>query len=160
MLGTALTTSNDPVYLTLRSIDRAGNVMNSSVQFSFRFDNTPPTNPSFITAPSGFVNSKDITMTWPTTGPSAPSDAQSGLTGLQYRIGPSGTWYGDSHSGTGDSSDLLTNDGSYTTLDPLDFGNLVEGINTVYFRSWDSAGNVTIQLHHRHSQDQHIGCTE
>jgi hypothetical protein len=143
MLGTALMTSNDPVYLTLRSIDRAGNVMNSSVQFSFRFDNTPPTNPSFITAPSGFVNSKDITMTWPTTGPSAPSDAQSGLTGLQYRIGPSGIWYGDGHSGTGDSSDLLTNDGSYTTVDPIDFSNLVEGINTVYFRTWDSAGNVT-----------------
>ncbi|MCA9327662.1 hypothetical protein KDA14_03995, partial [Candidatus Saccharibacteria bacterium] len=143
MLGTALTTSNSQYYLTLRAIDNAGNVTNSSIQFSFRFDNTPPNNPGFITAPSGFVNTKDIEMTWPTSGGSAPSDANSGLVGLQYRIGSSGTWYGDSHTGSGDTSDLLTNDGTYTTTPTPDHTDLVEGINTVYFRTWDQAGNVT-----------------
>ena len=142
-LASPLTTSNDTYYLSLRSIDNAGNVSNTSEQFSFRFDDTPPSNPGFITAPSGFVNTKDATLTWPTVGGSASTDDNSGLAGLQYRIGSGGTWYGDTHSGTGDSSDLLTNDGSYTTLDPLDYDNLIEGVNTVYFRTWDQAGNVT-----------------
>lgn len=143
IMGTPLATSNSPYYLTLKAMDNAGNVSLSTVQFSFRFDNTLPTNPGFITAPSGFVNNKAIALSWPTAGGNAPADANAGLAGLQYRIGPSGTWYGDSHSGTGDSGDLLTNDGSYTTQDPPDFTNLQEGVNTIYFRTWDQAGNVT-----------------
>jgi hypothetical protein len=143
MLGSPLLTSNNNYYLSVRSIDIAGNVSNVSRQFSFRFDNTPPTNPSYINAPSGFVNTKEITMTWPSSGTGAPEDVNSGLAGLQYRIGLSGTWYGDSHSGTGDMTDLLANDGSYMTVDPPDYANLIEGVNLVYFRSWDQAGNVT-----------------
>ncbi|HSE60886.1 MAG TPA: fibronectin type III domain-containing protein [Candidatus Saccharimonadales bacterium] len=143
IMGTPLTTSNSPYYLTLKAIDNAGNVSSSSVQFQFRFDNTLPTNPSFINAPSGFVNNKAVTLTWSTAGGDAPSDGNSGLVGLQYRIGPSGTWYGDSHTGAGDINDTLTNDGSYTTQPTPDFANLNEGVNTVYFRTWDQAGNVT-----------------
>jgi len=143
MVGTALSTSNSPYYLTLKAIDFAGNVSSNSTQFHFRFDNTPPTNPGFITAPSGFVNNKAVELTWPTVGGSAPVDANSGFTGLQYRIGSTGIWYGDSHSGTGDSADLLTNDGTYTMQATPDFPNLAEGTNTVYFRTWDQAGNVT-----------------
>ena len=142
-VATPLTTSNSNYYLNIRSIDIAGNVSPSSEQFSFRFDNTPPSNPGFITAPSGFVNTKDINMTWNTSGGSAPSDSNSGLSGLQYRIGDSGVWYGDNHTGLGNSSDILANDGSYTTHNPIDYNNLIEGINTVYFRTWDQAGNVT-----------------
>ncbi|MFZ1484025.1 MAG: LamG-like jellyroll fold domain-containing protein, partial [Candidatus Saccharimonadales bacterium] len=143
ILQTALSTSNDTYYLTLRSIDNAGNVSNSSSQFSFRFDNTAPSNPGYITAPSGFINTKDVSLSWPTSGGNAPSDSNSGMAGLQYRIGPSGTWYGDSHTGLGNMADMLPNDGEYTTHDPTDYANLVEGINTVYFRTWDQAGNVT-----------------
>ena len=143
LLGSPLTTSNSNYYLTIRSIDLAGNVANVSKQFAFRFDNTPPTNPGFINAPSGFVNTKEITMTWPSSGTGSPEDSNSGLAGLQYKIGPGGTWYGDSHTGTGDITDLLTNDGSYMTVDPPDFANLIEGVNVVYFRTWDQAGNVT-----------------
>ena len=143
IMGTALSSSNSPYYLTLKPIDNAGNISLGTVQFQFRFDNTVPSNPGFITAPSGFVNNKAIALSWPTVGGNAPADANSGLSGLQYRIGASGTWYGDTHSGTGDSSDLLTNDGAYTTQDPPDFTNLQEGVNTIYFRTWDQAGNVT-----------------
>jgi hypothetical protein len=82
-------------------------------------------------------------MSWATSGGSAPSDANSGIAGLQYRIGPGGTWYGDSHNGTGDSSDLLANDGVYATTPTPDHTDLIEGINTVYFRTWDQAGNYT-----------------
>ncbi|MEK7594859.1 MAG: fibronectin type III domain-containing protein [Patescibacteria group bacterium] len=141
-MATALTTSNAPYYLTIKAIDNAGNVTSSSTQFQFRFDNTPPTNPSFITAPSGFINTKTATLTWPTSGGSAPADPNSGLAGLQYRIGAS-SWYGDSHSGTGDFNDLLSNDGSYSTINTPDFANIIEGVNNVYFRTWDQAGNVT-----------------
>lgn len=143
LLDTPLTTSNDTLYLTLRTIDKAGNITNNSAQFSFRFDNTPPTNPGFITAPSGFINTKDVELSWPTAGASAPLDANAGLAGMQYRIGATGTWYGDLHNGNGDSSDLLANDGVYATLPTPDHNDLAEGINTVYFRTWDQAGNYT-----------------
>jgi hypothetical protein len=143
ILGTALSTSNSPYYLRVKALDNAGNVSSTTVQFQFRFDNTLPTNPGFITAPSGFVNTKEVDLTWPTSGGNAPGDANSGFAGLQYRIGSGGTWYGDSHTGTGDINDLLTNDGTYTTQDPPDFAALQEGTNTVYFRAWDQAGNVT-----------------
>ncbi len=142
-LGTAITTSNSPYYLNVRAIDQAGNVFGSSEQFQFRFDNTAPNNPGFISAPSGFLNSKAATLTWPTSGGSAASDSNSLVAGLQYRIGSSGTWYGDSHTGSGDINDLLTDDGTYTTLDPTDYDELVDGVNTIYFRTWDQAGNVS-----------------
>jgi hypothetical protein len=143
VLGSALTTNNSPYYVIVKPMDNAGNVSSDSTSFHFRFDNTLPTNPGFITAPSGFINAKTVTLSWPTSGGSAPADANSGLNGLQYRIGNSGTWYGDSHTGTGDVNDILTNDGSYTTQSSPDFANLQEGTNTIYFRTWDQAGNVT-----------------
>jgi hypothetical protein len=65
------------------------------------------------------------------------------VAGLQYRIGSSGTWYGDSHSGSQDSADLLTNDGTYQTQQNPDFSNLDEGSNLIYFRTYDNAGNVS-----------------
>lgn len=141
-LGTALSTSDSPYYLSIKAIDNAGNIFDTSAQFYFRFDNTPPSNPGYITAPSGFLTEKEATMTWPTSGGNAAADANSGVAGLQYKIGET-TWYGDSHTGTGDTTDLLTDDGSYTTQDPPDYDNLVDGVNTVYFRTWDQAGNVT-----------------
>jgi len=143
-IGTALTTSNSPYYLSIKAIDNANNVYSgASAQFHFRFDNTPPTNPTFITAPSQFISTKDVTLTWPTSGSDAPADANSGLAGLQYRIGNSGTWYGDSHTGSQDASDLLTNDGSYETVSSPDYANLSDGNNIIYFRTWDSAGNIS-----------------
>lgn len=142
-LATPLSTSNSPYYLRIKAMDNAGNVYSTgTAQFQFRFDNTPPANPGYITAPSGFINTKTATLSWPTVGGQAPSDANSGLAGLQYKINNT-TWYGDSHTGSGDINDLLTNDGNYTTNDPPDFANINEGVNTVYFRTWDAAGNVT-----------------
>ncbi len=141
-MSSPLTTSNSPYYLRIKAIDNAGNVFGTAAQFQFRFDNTAPTNPGYITAPSGFINTKSTTLTWPTNGGQAPGDSNSGLAGLQYRI--NGTaWYGDNHSGTGDIGDLLTNDGNYATIETPDYSNISEGINTIYFRTWDQAGNVT-----------------
>jgi hypothetical protein len=141
-MGSPLTTSNSRYYLRIKAIDNAGNVIGSTASFAFYFDNTAPANPGFVTSPSGFINTKAVTLTWPTAGGSAASDGHSGLAGLQYRVNGT-TWYGDAHTGTGDINDLLTNDGSYSTNDPPDYDNLTEGINTIYFRTWDLAGNVT-----------------
>ncbi len=142
VLAAPLTTSDDPYYLAIKAIDKAGNVYPATTTFHFRFDNTPPVNPGYITSPSGFISIKEATFTWPTGGGQAPSDGASGLIGLQYRINDS-IWYGDDHNGQGDTSDLLANDGSYTTIETPDYANIVDGVNTVYFRSWDLAGNVT-----------------
>ncbi len=84
-----------------------------------------------------------MTLTWPTSGSNAASDSVSGVAGLQYRIGSTGTWYGANHTGTQNMSDLLPNNGSYETVSVPDYANLVQGDNIVYFRTWDNAGNVT-----------------
>ena len=142
LIATPLSSSNSYYYLNIKAIDNAGNIFGSNAQFTFRFDNTKPENPGFISAPGGFINTKTATLTWPTSGGQEASDANSGLAGLQYKINSS-SWYGDSHTGLGDINDLLANDGNYTTQDPPDFSNLNEGVNTIYFRTWDNAGNVT-----------------
>lgn len=142
ILASPLVTSNSPYYIRIKAIDNAGNLSTSTEQFQFRFDNTPPSNPSFISAPSGFISSKQATLSWITSGAGAPADINSGLSGLQYKINSS-VWYGDTHSGSQDQTDLLTNDGAYITQTIPDFADLNEGVNTVYFRTWDQAGNVT-----------------
>jgi hypothetical protein len=143
-MGTALTSSTSPYYLNVVAIDNADNVYTGSpAQFQFRYDNVAPTNPSYVSAPSQFVSNKQVVLTWPITGSGTPADDNSGVAGLQYRIGASGTWYGTNHSGTQDCTDLLPNSGSYTTASSPDFANLVEGDNIVYFRTWDNACNVS-----------------
>ncbi|HEY5442808.1 MAG TPA: hypothetical protein VIJ68_04680, partial [Candidatus Saccharimonadales bacterium] len=143
-IGTALTSSTSPYYLNIKAIDSADNIYNGSpAQFQFRYDNTQPANPSFITAPSEFVSSDQVTLTWPTAGADAASDNTSGVAGLQYRIGSGGTWYGTNHTGSQDAGDLLINNGSYTTQSSPDFANLQQGNNIVYFRTWDNAGNTS-----------------
>lgn len=143
-LASAMTTSNAPYYLSIKALDDAGNVYGGAPEeFHFRFDNTPPTPPAFITAPSQFVASKNVALSWPDSGNDAADDANSGLVGLQYRIGSGATWYGDTHDGSQGVSDLLVNDGSYTTVDPIDYDLINEGNNIIYFRSWDAAGNIS-----------------
>ncbi len=143
-IGTPLASSNSPYYLSIKAIDNADNVyVGSPAQIQFKFDNTPPENPAFVSAPSQFVSNKAVDLTWPTTGSDAASDAISGVAGLQYKIGANGVWYGASHSGTQDATDLLTNGGSYMTVSSPDFTSLKEGNNLVYFRTWDTAGNVS-----------------
>lgn len=143
-LASAMTTSENGYYLHIKAIDYSYNLSTSTETFHFKYDNTPPVNPAYVTAPSNFISTKVATLSWATTGGDAPRDDDSGLVGLQYKIGASGTWYGDSHTGAQDATDLLTNDGSYITQDPPDFDNLVDGNNVIYFRTWDAAGNTSV----------------
>lgn len=145
-LASAMTSSNTPYYFKIKAIDHSKNITtNPSVSFSFLYDNVAPINPNFINAPSQFLASKKVTILWPSTGADSASDDMSGVKGLQYRIG-NGPWYGKDHTGSQDITDLLDNDGSYTTIDPEDFTNLQEGNNIVSFRTYDQAGNISDDL--------------
>jgi hypothetical protein len=143
-ISSAMATSNSAYYLLVKAIDNGGNLFSgSAASFNFKFDNTPPTNPSFITAPSQFIATKAVTLTWPTGTGDAADDSNSGVAGLQYRIGSNGAWYGDNHTGAQNATDLLDNDGSYSTIANLDYNSLQEGNNIVAFRTWDAAGNTS-----------------
>ncbi|MBC7943236.1 fibronectin type III domain-containing protein [Candidatus Saccharibacteria bacterium] len=143
-LATPLATSDQPYYLLVKAIDQTGNVYSGPAEAtSLRYDDIPPTNSSFISAPSQFSSTKDVTLTWPTSGAQASADANSGVAGLQYKIGTGGTWYGDVHNGNQDLTDLLANDGSYQTNVTTDYPLLNEGNNVAYFRTVDSAGNLS-----------------
>ena len=151
ILGTALSSSSSPYYLNVLAVDKAGNVYGgSAAQFQFKYDNNVPSNPAYISGPSGYVATKKVTLSWPTTGGSAATDSPAGVKGLQYRIGSSGTWYGaNNYSGTQDCTNLIPySDGSYTTDSDSSPTNpdalaLQEGVNVIYFRTWDNACNVT-----------------
>jgi hypothetical protein len=134
-------------YFSARAVDFVGNVYTGSTNtwqdlISFKYDNQAPTAPFYISLPANFLSSKDVVVTWP-VGVGGADDLHSGLAGLQYRIGDSGTWYGDLHTGTEDINDLLINDGSYVTDETYDYPELVEGNNLIYVRAVDNLGNVT-----------------
>jgi len=140
--ATWLSSSSDPYYLKIKAIDKAGNIYSGeATSFVFYFDNTPPSNPSGLSAPQGYQSSiSSFTIFWPTSGDLAASDSHSGLKGYQYKIGSSGTWYGSSHTGEEDCDDVITG-GSYTLDETYD--SLSEGENIFYLRTWDNACNVT-----------------
>ena len=140
-----LTTSATSYYLYIKAVDLAGNIANDpNVSFYFRFDNTPPTNPTYISLPGDYIPTKTATFLWASSGVDGPKDeGQSGVAGLQYRIGVGGTWYGSNHTGSQGMDDLLVNNGNYTTLQDPDFASITEGPNIIYLRTWDVAGNVT-----------------
>lgn len=143
VLDSALISSTSAYYLHIKALDYSNNVYSGSpVSFPFRFDNSAPTAPGFISGPSQFIATKDVTLTWPATGSGSISDTHSGVIGLQYRIGNS-SWYGINHNGAEDESDLLPNTGSYRTDAIYDYSNLIEGNNIIYFRSLDAAGNFS-----------------
>lgn len=143
MLGASLSSSSTPYYLRIKALDYSNNVFTgSATSFQFRYDNTAPASPGFISGPSQFIATRDVTLTWPSSGTGSISDANSGVLGLQYKINDS-TWYGASHNGAQDETDLLSNSGSYRTDATFDYPNLIEGNNIVAFRTLDAAGNFS-----------------
>lgn len=134
-------------YISIKAVDIAGNIYTGTDEtwkdlLSFKYDNEAPTAPFYISLPANFLSSKDVVVTWP-VGVGGADDLHSGLAGLQYRVGDTGTWYGDLHTGTEDINDLLINDGSYVTDETYDYPLLEEGNNLIYFRAIDNLGNVT-----------------
>ena len=139
--------SGKEYYLSIKAVDIAGNVYTGSDEtwkdvLSFKYDDEEPTAPFYISLPANFLSSKDVVITWP-VGVGGADDIHSGLAGLQYRVGDTGTWYGDLHTGTEDINDILITDGSYVTDETYDYPELVEGNNLIYFRAVDNLGNFT-----------------
>jgi len=133
-IATALTTSSSAYYLNVKAVDNAGNVFSSSsTQFQFRFDNTVPTNASYISCASGnFSNVADMNFSWPITGSAAATDDNSDISGWQYQINSTaGTW------------NSLSTGSSYTLTSGTDGSAIVSGNNIIYFRSVDTAGNIS-----------------
>lgn len=132
-------------YLKIKAIDNAGNTYNTaSANFSFRFDNTKPTNVNFLSCASGsFSNVADMSFTWPISGSAQASDANSGVLGWQYQINStSGTWLGTT---TAMGLNYIPAGGSTRQLTtPQDSGSIQNGTNVVYFRAVDIAGNVSV----------------
>ncbi len=138
-----LTSSSEPYYFKVKAIDNQDNVYDAgnAASFSFKYDDTAPSNPGGLSAPQNFQNSVDaFVIYWPTTGAAGPADADSGIKGYQYRIGASGTWYGANHAGDGDCNDVIT-DGTYVLDD--NFDTITQGENTFYLRTIDNACNVS-----------------
>lgn len=146
-LAAALPTSSNPYYLLVKAYDSSNNIYaGSAAQFSFKHDVDAPNNLAFVSLPGQFVSTKDVTMTWPTSGAEAANDVNAGLAGIQYRIGTGGTWYGASHNGNQDITDVLSADGVYRTDPTYDYPLLNDGNNMIYFRAIDNAGNVSKTL--------------
>jgi hypothetical protein len=133
--------------VSLKAVDYSGNIYNGTeyqdLNF-FKYDGAPPSNPAFVSMPSNFLKTKDVTITWPIIGSDSAQDNGAGVAGLQYKIGSNGTWYGDLHNGNQDLTDLLNNDGAYTTHPDFDYPNLIDGNNVIYLRTLDNAGNISI----------------
>lgn len=145
-----LSTSNSAYYINIKAVDNSGNVTASSASFHFRFDNTAPTNTSYISCASGsFSNVADMSFNWPTTGGSASTDSNAGVLGWQYQLNSTeGDWLG---TGLDTQTDLdieyiPTSDSSRTFTAQQDGLAIISGANVVYFRTVDNAGNVSTEL--------------
>jgi len=144
--GTWLSTSSSPYYVNIKAIDNNNNIAASSTQFQFRYDNTVPTNVTYISCASGnFANVADMSFNWPTSGSAASSDSNAGLLGWQYQINStSGTWLGTTtESSLGVGNYITSSETSRTLTAGQDGSAIVTGNNIVYFRTVDSAGNVS-----------------
>ena len=142
-----LVTSNKPYILSIKAIDNAGNIYSgTSTIFAFKYDDTVPTNVSYISCASGnFSNVADMSFNWPTSGSAASADANAGLLGWQYQINStSGTWLGTTTEATvGVSKYIPLVESSRTLSVAQDGSSIVSGANVIYFRTVDTSGNIS-----------------
>lgn len=116
--------SGETYYLRIKSKDDAGNVSSEVWQpFIYKFDNTPPENPTTITVdPPGYTNTNFFTFAW-----SGATDSASLVKEYCYK------------TGADDSTETCTTEASAS-------GALAyqTGTNTFYLRTKDNAGNYSV----------------
>lgn len=138
--------SGTTYYVYIKAVDSADNVFaGSSASFQFREDIAGPTNVTSISTPgSTYSNVVDMFFSWPVSGGTAASDANSGLLGYQYQINSTaGTWLGTTSNSTCSISYIPAATATYTLTELQDEASIVSGNNTVYFRTVDTACNTS-----------------
>lgn len=118
-------TQSNVYYLRIQAQDETGNIdPNVFAPFIYKFDNTPPENPPFISVtPSGYTAKNIYTFQWPNA-----SDAHSGIAAYCYRTGATTGAF---------STETCTTD---LHLDNVPAAYL-SGTNVFYIRTKDVAGN-------------------
>ncbi len=147
-------TTNKKYFFSIKAVDSAGNVYTGSSEnyqdlVNFKYDNTVPTNVTYISTPSGnFGSINDMFFTWPISGAGAAGDNQSDIVGWQYSLNGTSNWKGpDTNSALGIT--YIEDDGntsSHTFTEGDDGDDIVVGTNTIYFRAVDTAGNFSTSV--------------
>jgi len=149
---TWLTSSNNLYYLNIKAVDNAGlTYTGSSVQFAFYYDDTPPTNVSYINPASGsFSNVNDMNFSWPVSGGAASSDANSGVLGWQYSVNSQDNWRGTTEHPDFELEYIPVGFEQPYYLDSTkDGADIFIGDNIIYFRTIDDAGNASLPATYR-----------
>ncbi|MEA2007061.1 MAG: hypothetical protein U9O20_02785 [Patescibacteria group bacterium] len=132
----SLATGQD-YYLLIKAVDDADMIPAGSYNaFTYRFDTTPPTNPSDIMVdPAGYTAADNYEFTWN----SDAADTASGLEMFQYRTG------GDAEDAWIDIVDTGTITLTLPNVDHI-VGAYQSGKNWFYIRTVDVAGNYSAAL--------------
>ena len=143
--STWLTSSDDPYYLKVKTIDIANNTyvgLDDTNYVSFLFDNTAPENVTAVSAPGGsFSNPGDMYFNWPTGSGQGGSDSHSGVLGFQFALNDTSTWYGETLD-PNTAEEYFSLGKSQPFYLPSDAQSQVQiGQNTIFFRVLDQAGN-------------------
>lgn len=141
-------------YLSIKAIDNAGNVYSGGGfqnLLSFRMDFFAPKNVDYIVIPNQLFGSiDDISFGWPSEDPFASNDIHegqitSGVQGWQYSINSNSNWKGPAYDNVREWY-YIENDSStytYNFSSVEDGGDFIAGDNVIYFRTVDTAGNVS-----------------
>ncbi|NCC30906.1 MAG: hypothetical protein EOM24_02655 [Chloroflexia bacterium] len=119
-----------------RSVDHAGNASTEVRLFTFRYDRTPPANPSALIHAAGVENER-----WQRTACQAdfswarPHDEGSGVAGYEAN------WRIDDGSRVTESSATLTSERFQSDSPPCDEGSVYT--NTLFIRTRDAVGNLS-----------------
>jgi hypothetical protein len=134
-------TSGETYYLRIQAKDNANNIPTEIyTAFTYKFDNTPPTNPSDINvAPTGYTAVDNYVFLWESNA----SDANSGIQKIQYRT------YADVDAEENPIWYDIADPESVTITIPNDdhpVGAYVSGTNNFYIRFVDNAGNTSTPI--------------
>jgi hypothetical protein len=76
--------SGSTYYFRIRTKDNTGNISSAQSMFTYGFDTTAPSPPSFVAAsPSGYTSTNSFSFSWP----AASDTGGSGVAGYQYKRG-------------------------------------------------------------------------
>lgn len=150
-------------YLTIRTLDNAGNLSSAYKQSDYRIDTDPPFGYLALSAANGVINHKDFTLNWSPAIYGDPIEPLSGVAGIKYCItnvtlGFQGCglyenesdpnhWYGLNH-GSGrpnDATDVIPLGQRAYTMTPFDYDRIDDnGLNSVLVAIVDNAGNNSV----------------